>query len=1206
MNTPRFDAVHAELEPGTLLLEASAGTGKTWSLTTIATRLVVEGRIDAVEKLLMVTFTNAATQELRERLGRRLRDARAVLEGGDPGDDVYLKTLVDHPDAATVTDRIKKAVVDLDLVRISTIHGFCARILQDTAFEAGLAFDTDDTENADHLRETAVADAWRVVVQSGPPWRAAWLEIQGHRFGEAVKDFDRYLRARRARHLPQVDSLVTIDLEVASAFQRLIDDVDALATLAAFLDEGIPVTAKGVAWPQASLRRRLFDGHFAADAESWIEIANLLPSRQLFNKTRLKKSKHWSGVVELLTPLDELMADAFVALRLEICHEAVRRFEHIKRTVNVRDFDDMIGEVRRRLDDPEASEALVQRVRDVIDVALIDEFQDTDLDQWTIFSRLFAGKRLILVGDPKQAIYGFRGADVFAYLEAKKGAEVRSLPENHRSHPQLVEAVNRFFVAPGAFVIDALDAERVDPAKSAASRALTGDDGPAFQLDFLDADAAKALVATGHEIAPDAIRRASSEIYREAAALRTVETIRNHLRRGITIDGEDFDAGRIAVLTRKHAESRRVHKALREAGIDAVIAGSGDIRATEVYADVVRMLEAILDPTDRRRVQRALATRMWGKSLSELTSLESDAQALQDVQVELDALHTRWKRRGAFEVLSDVVVACDTERRWLSERDGERDLTDLRHAMEFVHALEDERGLGPEALVRALWEHHDDTRPELELDVTRLRLERDAKAVKIVTIHASKGLEFDLVIVPFAWEARLEKPPWSYHEGADAMVDWRDDKDFAHDFSRRARAEALAEDMRLLYVAFTRASRRCIVFDTAEVPHQKKEKQLASLHFLLHRTVRGDESVHEWITRLAKENVDRPDLRRNHLADFAEGDGFGWLDTTVPEVGDAIGNDFRVKVEARALDRCVRDALEPWRVSSFTALARGVHDVDPRFDERDDPETPVAHSDVEADGIFAFARGARAGNCLHEVLEVSPFDADPQDDAHRRRLEGVLRRHDLLDPARHDGAIDPLEVVARLVERVGDETFPGASAPLREIGEAQRANEWEFRLPVERLDLPALADAVAAHAHDDFTDAWVARLRTHRDPQVKGLFGGVVDLVFELDGVYRIVDWKSNHLGNTTEAYDHDAMRIAMLEHDYYLQMLLYQVGLHRHLRSRVPDYDYDTHCGGAAYAFLRGLCGEVERGWVAWCPPRELVDAVDAGFATARVGEAR
>lgn len=1201
MTTPRaFDAIHDPLPERTLLLEASAGTGKTWSLTTVATRLVLDGSVRSIDRLLMVTFTRAATHELRERLRARLREARDVLRGGSAEADPFLASLVDHPDRAVAARRLDDAVADFDLVRISTIHGFCARLLQDTAFEAGLAFESEETEDSSRLRATALADAWRKIVHGGAPWRAAWARSAGFDVEKAEEAFATATRRPGATWRPTGEALAVVDARAAAAFDDVFGDRATCTALADFLDASKKFKQGPHGIRLRRLAQRCREGALTADVDTWFEVLDLLPSRVDGTLGAAPQKKPaWAELAARLDGLDAALADATASLRTAVLEEAASGFERAKRAAGLRDFDDMIAETRVRLADPARGPALIARVRDAIDTALIDEFQDTDAAQWSIFSSLFAGKRLVLVGDPKQAIYSFRGADVFAYFDAKAQADARAtLPRNHRSHPHLVQAVNHLFAdGDDAFALEDLEAQAVEAARTIDQRTLGGDAGPALQVDWIDEDTVRALESARTGIPIEALTRLRVDAYREAATARTVEAIASLLARRPTIDGRPLNPGDVAVLTRRHRESHRVHRALRDAGIDAVIAGSGDVRTTEVYLDVVRLLDAIADPSDPRRVHRALATRLWGLPLSGFRPLLGRDDAVARAFATFEELQATLDRFGAYAVLARVVVDLRVEERWLAERDGERAVTDLRHAMEFVHTLERERGLRPDALVAALWTQHEVARTEREQDATRLRLERDERAVKIVTMHTSKGLEYDVVVVPFAWDGLATKKPWMLHEDRREILDW--DADDESSTAARARAEGLAEEMRLLYVALTRATRRCVVIDTVH----RAAKKLGALHHLLHRDARPpDQSLAAWIDGCMRSTEVDEARWAAAIDDLVAREGIGRLDTDRPDVEPAPVED-EAPLAVRPLPSKVVPNLQPWTVSSFTALARGVHDGGLRLREREDPEAVEARIDATPAGIFAFARGARAGNCLHEVLEHSAFDADPQDAAHRERVESILRRHDLLDPARHDGRIDPVVVVLELVTAVGAETFPGASAAFASITAAQRANEWEFRLPVDRIDLTRLADVVEEHAPAAFAADLAARLRSHQRPQVDGLFGGVVDLVFELDGRYRIVDWKSNHLGNTVEAYDPAAMRAAMLEHDYYLQMLLYQVVLHRHLRVRLSDYDYDTHCAGAAYAFLRGLCGREDRGWIAWRPERALIERVDAFFRAAAIG---
>ena len=1195
-----FDPVDQSLDRFPLLIEASAGTGKTWSLTALATRLVVEGRVASIDRLLLVTFTVAATHELRERLRTRLQDTRKALEGCKVEDDFVRSLVARCDDRARARDRVLRALRDFDEARVSTIHGFCGRVLQDSAFEAGLVFETDETQDSDFLRQVAVADAWRALVQAGPPWRAAWLAEQGYGSRREGRDSDLYadlktwLQYDGAEFLPVVEgSLEDADREVRGILAGLLDDQGFVESLGAAVDTVDAGRAGRGRARFEEFRRIVHEGALADDETTWSALMGLLPGA--IEKTIRKKplkNEEWNVVLDRLAPLESALERGFDVLRQALLESAARRFAAAKQAANLRDFDDMIGQVHDRLVDPDTRDALRSRIRGSIDAALVDEFQDTDTRQWTIFETLFADAPLILVGDPKQAIYGFRGADVFAYLRARDAARATtSLPGNHRSHPDVVETVNALFTADGAFALDDLRSDPVEPQKDAEERSI-GDGGPAFE--WIRIDGSRAQEHGGKTKAH----------YQQAACAEVVDHTRRFLRSGVRIDGDEAHPGHVAVLTRTHTQSRLVQEAFREASIDAIVRGSGDVRTTDVVAEMGAVLEAILDPTDTRHVRTALATRLWGAPLSRLTALEHDERAMADTVASLEALRDRWHRRGVFDALAAIVADRGVEVRWLSERGGERDVTDLRHAMEWIHGVETERGLRPEGTVAALWAEREDDEKEL----TRLRLERDERAVKIVTAHASKGLQYPLVFVPFAWEDRKAGAPWVRHDPHDrtrVTVDWRT-ADADEEVRRRAVVESVSEELRLLYVAMTRAERRCVVVDTDRAPGKKKdERSFSPLHWLLHRPARAEgESTSGWVARALDEMEPGPawesrvdELRRLNTSGHVRAD---------PDGSNGEGPDDG-ELRARALPDEVRGRLVPWYVSSFTRITR---DVDPRVPaevalaEHDDPavEATAAVSASVPEGIFAFARGPRAGDCLHEILEHSDFDADPADPEHRERVRRILENHDMLRPGAHTADIDPVREAVELVARVGREHVPDEDFELARIDAAHRANEWNFRLPVEGLDLRRLAAALRDHAPRDVADGLVDELMAQPGRQEGGLFGGIVDLVFEHDGRWFLIDWKSNHLGDDVDDYHPDAVHRAMIEHAYHLQLLLYQVALHRHLRVRLPDYDYDRHCAGGAYVFLRGLCGRPDRGWVRWRPERALVDAVDGCFAVAAV----
>lgn len=1251
-----LDLLETPLEDGTTVIEASAGTGKTYCLTGLVLRLLLERRVESIGQILVVTFTNAATDELVGRIRGALRDAHAVLsrsavprtsEVGDP----FVQGLVDrhgpHHGAGDGAEILRNALLDFDDMFVSTIHGFCKRVLEESAFESGLVFDPELLESDEALRLDAARDAWRRLLAEDAGGELARLVTTRGLTPETFAVESRELgRHPGTEIVPEPRGIADATTELAAARHTL-------ASL----------------WRGAKIRLFL-------SRRSWkprAELADAAAQRTVIagvDAFCAGRGGAGLGGVEALTTLriadqlrdsvDELAREpAFAAL--DAVSEAAWELEHAIRCRMMRDvesglaeakerggllaFDDLLHRLDRALRDPRHGPRLRRAVRQTLRVALVDEFQDTDLVQYRIFRQLFDRGPLYLVGDPKQAIYRFRGADVFAYLEAKRHADrVYTLGRNWRSSGALVQAVNALFAAERPFVYGDIPHPEVRAAERVASRRLTGDEGRPFQLHWLGEEASA--------------RRAEARLVRWTAA-QIVRLLASDLHLADDDDprGRPLRAADIAVLVRTNQQAEAVQEGLRRVGVPAVVSRSGDVLHSDELEELERVLRAVLDPGDRGRLKAACATLLWGMDAEDLHRLSDDGDDAvsdagdrwQQLYDTFDGLRTAWREAGFVAMARRWLDAQGVRERLLKLHRGERRLTNLLHGIELLaRAIHDER-LTPAGLLG--WLAAERRRAVHERDATELRLESDAAAVEIATVHKAKGLEYEVVLCPFLWQARpVAGPPVTVHaDGGRLLCDagsWRVAQGLADPQVERhvaiAEAERLAEDLRLLYVAVTRARRRCLVAWGAI--GRGAASATSGLAYLLHRrqgVVLPDMDPSDWAAAALEQT-------RGRVAEW-HGDLRRWADQNAELV------DFRViedepaavwspqveetpELRCRRLSLRMRDRLTPWQIASFSSFSRSAprHPITPsnavsELPDVSDPALPAPGVDArkasEPDGIFAFARGPRAGQCLHDVLEALDFpaavDLDRESEV-RELVRGQLKRFGLASPGSHDGSgdvrIDPEEVVVNLLRRLATVRLPDGPR-LASVRRRARLTEWQFWAPLRRVSGEDLAAVFRRHARAHWALSYADRLEELSPRQVEGYLTGYVDLAFEYGDRFFVVDWKSNHLGNSLADYDRRAMVRAMEEHHYFLQYHLYVVALRRYLRARGDVRSYDDAFGPVYYVFLRGL-GELERsrrsgqmglfgeaepddeGWDLKVsadtgvfvdrPPAELVDALD------------
>ena len=1115
--SPVFD-VCGDLPEGTTVLEASAGTGKTFTIAALATRYVAEG-VAGLSELLLVTFGRAATSELRDRVRDRFVSAERALRAPDPGgsDDPLVRHLasVDDDELARRRRRLATALAEFDAATIATTHGFCQQMLA----SLGTAGDVD----ADAVLVPDIADLVDEVVD------------------------DIYLRRYASEQDPRLSAPCARE-----------------------------VARKAVGDPHAVLE-------------------------------------------PAAAPSDSLAGHRYAFAR-EVIAEVRRR----KRTRRVLDYDDLLGLLRDALDDPHHGASAAERVRSRYRVVLVDEFQDTDPVQWDILRTAFHGSRtLVLIGDPKQAIYAFRGGDVVTYLSARAVADrTATLGRSWRSDEPLLTALDH--VLGGAalgdprIVVHPVDVEhkgrRLDGGAPVRLRHVTR---AAFGLrgtKVAGVEEIRDLVAD--DVAADVVRQLESTRLEDDGSWRALQP------------------GDIAVLTRRNADASRVRQALASAGVPAVESGLSSVFATPAARHWLALLAALEQPGHSGRTAAAALTPFLGWDAGRLaTASDEDRDGLAD---EVRAWSHLLADRGV-AALVEAAVAHGLAERLLRTTTGERALTDLRHIGQALHAAATADRLGTAALTEWLRRRIDEAEEDYAEERSR-RLETDAEAVQVVTVHSSKGLEFPVVYVPFAWDRhdKTDQQVLSFHDAADQRVLHVGGPDDLHYGAARDRhlTEERGEDLRLLYVALTRARSQVVAW---WVPSRN------SACGPLSRVLLGGGTPGE--VPPARVTLGRDDATRTAFADLAGRSG----DTVVVEDVDArpplaTWNPPQRARPDLAVARFTRRLDSSWRRTSYTALTAAAHE-ETRAGVATEPETtgvqdeweldeagmPGTTADVGQEALLSVVSpmadlpgGASFGTLVHSALERVDTDA-PDLDAE------LLRRCREAATVRVPG-VDADDLAAALRPVLATPLGPLAHGrALRDVASRDRLAELDYELPLAGGDATAgtaatlgdVAGLLREHLPDgDRLAGYADRLDRRqsladgRSPQgrerLRGYLAGSLDAVLRVraDGGeprYLVVDYKTNRLapaGEQLTAWDYRpaAMAEAMMAAHYPLQLLLYVVALHRFLRWRQPGYDPETHLGGGLYLFLRGMCGPdtplvdgTPCGVMSWRPPASLVVALSA-----------
>ncbi|MBK8100884.1 MAG: exodeoxyribonuclease V subunit beta [Planctomycetes bacterium] len=1176
--TEAFDLANAPLTDGTVLLEASAGTGKTWTLCGIVLRLLLEKSVDDLTQVLVVTFTIAATEELKTRLRTGLQRAEAACRTGDDPDPFY-RGLRRHGEAGA--RRCAQALAEFDRLTISTIHGFCKRLLEEAAFESHTPFHVEFVEDEVPLLHAAAEDALRQHGFVDEPMRGAAVAVAEVTPTALVRDFRTWQHTPRVR---LVDDGGDPEAAVAEIGQRLADCRDALderalqilGTLRLKKDEqpkhplGLDPTAMG-----KELRQRL--QHQPATALAQCQAIPGLRKQVLSEYVTLLDHPFFAACDGVRAAHDRFV----VAFRHQLLTTMARRLRGHKQTRAVLTFQDLLERTEAALRDPHRRKHLIDAVQQKWRIALIDEFQDTDPVQYRIFATCFRDAPLFLIGDPKQSIYAFRGADIESYLAARNDAVHRwSLTTNWRSNARLVAAVDRLFARPRPFVHTGIAMTRVAAACAAGEREVGNDAGGALRWRFVPA------VGKSRQL---------PRIDAEAAIAADVATeVTRLLRSTVQIDDRALAASDIAVLTRTNAQALDVQAALRRAGVPSAIGKAGDIFEAEEIEEIETFLHAVLHCRQAGRLRAAAATRLYGLDAEGLARLHDDT-LLESLIRQFEDWRRLWHRHG-FVVLFEQLLADRAVRsRMLQRADGQRRLTNWLQIVELLHHAEHTHRLAPDALVTWL-QRERAHRQEIDFRERELRLETDAEAVQILTVHGSKGLEYEVVFCPYLWDSRAaptagvvvaEPRPEADPDGIAPTHALAFDVDRNDPLWLRAETERLAEDLRLCYVALTRARRRCYVH-WGPLGHQLRNAPRSALAWLLMGPT--DLTDDRWPATWPESCNSQIGQWRSDLARFvAAADDLMQIDSATTAEPQAWSLPA---APARPAPRALPEPAKPWHVQSFTALVAELPTDDVPRDRDEIAAAPTTTATAPATGMFAFARGARAGQCLHAILEH--VDLQRLDEpAARRLVTTTLQRHGLNDPAAHGGPLQPVDDVLAMLRELAATAIPRVAATFAQVCGGDRLPEWQFHLRTGVARVPALASVFAQHAAAPIA-GYADRLRELTGRQVDALLTGCLDLVVAWHGRHWIIDWKSNHLGNDVADYAPAALQRDMFDHDYVLQYHLYALALHRHLRLRLHDYDFDRHFGGIVYVYLRGIRTGTDHGLFVDQPSAALIAALD------------
>ena len=1242
MNTPQtLDPLAFPLH-GQRLIEASAGTGKTFTIAALYVRLVLRHGTAETRyqrelippEILVVTFTNAATRELRDRIRSRLAEAARVFRGQcEP--DPFLQQLLAEPEFATADARalaarkLEQAAEWMDEAAVYTIHSWCQRMLTQHAFDTGSLFrqqlEQDDTE----LLAEMARDYWRswcyslsaevvdalselaadpeTLLQAVKPLLQPG-DQQVHFRGAAIADIRSpadYARQlgdwlpHKQRLEQQARALWLAEREVIEALLLNAAQKKILNNTSYKPDTLSAKFAEIAAWAEG--------GALSADKLAHFAAAKL---RDKTAKKMLQQTPQHPVFEQLQQLVDYLQQKPpLQPVQLHAAQWIQQRFARSRERAAALGFNDMLVRLDQALQG-EGGERLATTIRGQYPVALIDEFQDTDPLQYRIFRRIYQGvgemeasapstAALLMIGDPKQAIYAFRGADIHTYLQARRDTSGRhyTLGRNFRSSTALVAAVNHLF-------------EQAEASQSAgAFRFAQGDENP---LPFIPvkANGRKERFEVEEQTPPaltqwllldDEADGIAVSDYRKRMAEHSAGEIRRLLalaqqqragfrdESGVLVPLRPSD---IAILVRNGKEAGLIRDALERRNIRSVyLSDQASVYASAEAEDLWRWLRACAEPEQTGLLQGALASATLALGYPQLEQMTRDEQLWEQTLEQFRGLRDIWQRQGVLPMVRHLLDSFDLPARLLRQTGGERVLTNLLHLAELLQTASAQLE-GEQALIRYLQEQILDSSNGRDEHI--MRLESDADLVQVVTIHKSKGLEYPLVFLPFICAYReVTAGDGSYrYQSAQGSVLELDSKDAAA--KEAAEAERLQEDLRLLYVALTRPVHACWL-GVAAIKHNRS----LSLHKSAFGQLLG-----------CKPKTDSEQLQTLLQPLVRQ----GMIEVTPPPaVATESLPDRAAATELAPARSCRRPvAAQRWWVASYSAISQlraqaapdSLSEPEPAQDAREETARESKDEIVSAPVDVAFAydphhfwKGPQAGTFLHGVLEWAA------DEGFERAAENPELRQQFLAPRCQRREWQPwLPVLDTWLERLLTTELPVSEPPLRLARLQQYQAEMEFWLEVAEVPVTGLDRLITQQVLPGQPRPALA------PQQLGGMLKGFIDLVFEHEGRYWVADYKSNWLGPDDSHYSQTAMQQAVLDKRYDVQYVIYLLALHRLLKARLPGYaadpvaGYERHVGGALYLFLRGI---QEPQWHGCCidrPPAELIETLDALLAQREV----
>ncbi|WP_118855050.1 exodeoxyribonuclease V subunit beta [Haemophilus haemolyticus] len=1184
------------------LIEASAGTGKTYTIGSLYLRLLLKAgennfsRPLNVEEILVVTFTDMATEELKKKIRERITDAidklTAFAETQDKSafkNDEFLTALCDNLNIFEAIHRLKLAEQNMDLAAIYTIHGFCRRMLMQYAFHSGIHFNLELIKDQSDLLVRFANEFWREHFYPLPFEKADFIanELGSPDYVLSL------LESNLGKNLiVDLENQQALSISITEFLQQYLGGY--LKDIKALKDSWLESTCKiseliteelnknYVKDEPKSLNRRIYNTSRLA---KWIDQVNAWandPRDYVLNETLMSYftqsalgEKGEDGASPFIAPIfAELEERASALMSPDLLRRVIlyhyrqglqQKFLDYKLNHQEKSFDDLLRLFCEALQGPQGNE-LAEMIRFQYPFAMIDEFQDTDSQQYAIFSKIYRDNPekntgFIMIGDPKQAIYRFRGADIFTYLKASDEAQSRfELTKNYRSEKNLVDGVNALFDFPQSpFIYQNINFTAVDSRDDHLRFYLNGKAEPAYRFYLTESD--KVNKTEMAKICAISIQHWLKSAAENQAVFQNEDTCKT------------LQPANIAVLVKNRYEAADVIQELQKLGIASVyLSDQSSVFDSHVAVELLRILKACLNVAERP-ILNAIATALFGLNAADIHQIQQNEADWQRWADSFAQYQQTWQRQGILVMLHQILLEQGISELLLSQATGERDLTDFLHLAEILQQAATLHE--SEAALLSWFEKQIQGEGRQE---AQIRLESERQLVKIVSIHKSKGLEYDLVWLPFL------AVPSKIPTAGDMNVYYSKERDETlWDMENRnlnaLYEETFAEELRLLYVALTRAK-----YQMAFALPAQFDKKWNALHYVLSQGEIGKEIA-----------LSAPKDTETLLQAFKEKMRNNVEICTKPNLEAFPALSINTKNDELKAAEFTGNIEQDWRITSFTSIEQAhrrqnyftesagkkhaVFDDAKDYDSQNSIEISTALLNENESNILDLPRGKQVGTVLHRHFENCYFS----DLANTEEID-KLRQFLQLD----ETFTEPLQNWLQQISHTPLSNEIGIA--LADLANKDCIKEMPFYLAIRKhFDVEAFNRALKAHHH--------LPSEPLQFEQIQGIVRGSIDLVFRHNGKYYLVDYKSNFLGSTLSDYNHEALKKEMLHSHYDWQYLIYTLALHRYLQSVVPDYDYARDFGGVFYLFLRGMNGEPQSGVFYDRPSVELITELDGVF---------